>query len=104
MPKSRKNKKRMRIKLAEYLNELREYEQTKPFGERRQIPDAADIATAIKVRHPNSKLHEVTARNFANGNIKLMNLELAQMFMDELWHMGFRPQENDLIEYTPPEV
>lgn len=94
----------MRVKLAEYLSRLQETEQHKPFGERRQIPDAADIAVAIKARYPTSKLHEVTARNFANGNIKMMNLELAEMFMDELWHMGFNPAITDLIEYTPPEV
>lgn len=94
--------KRMFVALSSYLDCLRQQEEIKPFAERRQVPGISDLAAAIRSRHPDSKLHNVTLYNFANGHVKLVNLETAQMIMDELWHMGFKPDISDLIRYQPP--
>ena len=55
--------KRMFVALSSYLDCLRQQEEIKPFAERRQVPGISDLAAAIRSRHPDSKLHNVTLYN-----------------------------------------
>jgi hypothetical protein len=95
--------KRMFVSFGKYLIELEEEQKDKPFAHRRQIPTIAAIVESIRARHPESKLHNVTVYNLASGNIKLLNLDTAQLLLDELWYMGFKPSVSDFITYKPPE-
>jgi hypothetical protein len=95
--------KRMFVSLGKYLTELEEKQKALPLAHRRQIPTIAAIVKSIRVRHPESKLHSVTVYNLAKGNIKLLNLDTAQLLLDELWYMGFKPSASDFLTYEPPE-
>lgn len=92
----------MIVKIGQYLNELQDKENQKPYPERRQVPKTIDLVRAIRSRHPQSKLHPVTLYNFVNGNTKNLSLDVAQLVFDELWRMGFKPHVCDLLEYEPP--
>lgn len=95
---------RFHFALTQYLADLESQEGQKPFSDRRQIPTIAAIVLAVKARHPESKLHKVTAYNLASGKTKMLTYETAQLFIDELWYMGFRPDFNRLFRYVPPEA
>lgn len=95
---------RFHFALTQYLSDLESQESKKPFAERRQVPTVAAMFAAIKQRYPDNKLHRVTAYNLASGNTKMLTYETAQLLIDELWYMGFRPGLNELFRYIPPEV
>lgn len=94
---------RFRFALNEYLSALEAQEAARPFAQRRQIPTIIAIVNAIKERYPDNKLHRVTAYNLASGKTKMLTYDTAQLFIDELWFMGFRPSMNELFVYKPPE-
>lgn len=79
-----------------YLNTLRATEELKPPNERRQIPTVKDLAESIGI-------HEVTLHNIVNGKIKLLNIQVTNSILSEMWRRGFKPQLSDFIKFDPPE-
>lgn len=79
-----------------YLDKLRSDENLKPPSERQVVPTVKDLAGAVGV-------HEVTLHNIVNGKIRRLNIDTMESVLNELWRLGFKPQLNDFIRYTPPE-
>ncbi len=91
-----KEETRMYITFDAYLNQLRATELAKPPHQRKEVPTLAELADA-------SGRHKVNFANFVKGKTKAINLEVAQMALDELWRRGFEPQITDIIRYVPPK-
>jgi hypothetical protein len=95
--------KRMFVSLGKYLADLKEKQKDLPLAHRRQIPTVTAVVKSIRARYPESNLHTVTVYNLIKGDIKLLNLDTAQILLDELWHMGLKPSVSDFLTYEPPE-
>jgi len=85
-----------------YLDRLRSEEGQKPPQDRRNVPTIRELARSIRERH-GVTLHEVTLNNIINGNGPLLNKETVRMLLDEMWHLGFKPELSDFIKYVPPQ-
>lgn len=93
---SNKEQGRMYVTFAAYLNQLKANELQKPPEQRKEVPTLTELAQA-------AGRHEINFSNMVNGKTKALNLEVAQLALDELWRRGFEPQITDIIRYSPPK-
>ena len=84
----------MDVVFGKYLKALEAAEQAKPLGQRRRIPSIEELA-------PEVKLHPVTLRNIANGNIKKLDLDTAGKLITIMRRLGFDTVETNVIRYIP---
>ncbi len=84
----------MNVVFGEYLKALEADEKTKPLNQRRYVPSIEELAEVVK-------LHPVTLRNIANGNIKKLDLGTAGMLITTMRQLGFSTSETDVIRYKP---
>ena len=84
----------MDVVFGEYLKGLEAAEKAKPLGQRRYVPSIEELA-------PEVKLHPVTLRNIANGNIKKLDLATAGKLITIMRRLGFAITETNVVRYIP---
>jgi DNA-binding Xre family transcriptional regulator len=86
----------MYVKLKSYLEELEELEQSRPAGQRREVPTLRDLAAAAGI-------HEVTMSKLVRGKIRSLTFDTGTAILDELHRRGFEADVSDILGYRPPE-
>lgn len=84
----------MNVVFGKYLKALEAAEQAKPLDQRRRVPSIEELA-------PEVKLHPVTLRNIANGNIKKLDLDTAGNLITIMRQLGFDTVETNVVRYEP---
>ena len=81
------------ITFNEYLENLRKLENTKPEGERREVPTVRQIALSTGMK-------KTTANTLMKGRVNAVNLNKLALIIDDMKSRGFNTKITDFLAYV----